>query len=78
MAGAAGRGVFSLASAQHADNSPQCTDTQAGPLERSPSLPPRPEKGSREGLSWQEGVGEGYFSGLGDSLEDEPISQVHL
>ena len=63
MAGAAGGGwwVFSLASAQHADNSLQCIDTQAGPLHLCPFLPPPPEEGSREGPLGKGGRGEAFF-----------------
>lgn len=53
-----------------ADSSTQGTDTLPGPLGPSPSLPPPPVKGCREGLPWVRG-GRGCFPGLESSPKED-------
>lgn len=56
-----GRGCLAWPQPRTTDNNTQCIDIQAGPLGPSPSLPPPPEEGSKEGPSCEDGWREAVF-----------------
>lgn len=69
--------VFSLASAQLAEDPLDALTPRLGPWNQVLPFLPHQRKALEKALLARE-VGGGYFPGLENSLKEEPISQMHL